>query len=297
MPAANARYRIIGVEHAAILKAANTANEVQSVSISGAPTGGTFTLTFGGQTTAGIAYNATAAQVQSALEALSSIGSGNVSCSGGALPGSAVSVTFQGTLGNTDHPLMTANSAGLTGGTSPTVTVTQTTAGSGSIVEHDLHFINQVSFDVQERDVTFEGDGQEVRKYFISSMTANLKTDTYDLEGISLAFGKNEVTTGLPASVTGRTYFGESAEVAGVRGGLVAEVLAENLETNLNERLRVIAPLGTLTALKPPALQHNQKAGLELKFSAERTTKDVLGLALPSVPTGGCFWYLDRKNA
>ena len=42
------------------------------------PTAGNFTLTFGGQTTANIAYNATPAQVQTALEALSTIGAGNV---------------------------------------------------------------------------------------------------------------------------------------------------------------------------------------------------------------------------
>jgi len=42
------------------------------------PTSGTFTLTFGGQTTAGIQYNATAAAVETALEALSTIGAGNV---------------------------------------------------------------------------------------------------------------------------------------------------------------------------------------------------------------------------
>ena len=40
--------------------------------------GGTFTLTYNGQTTAAIAYNATAAQVQSALEALNNVAPGDV---------------------------------------------------------------------------------------------------------------------------------------------------------------------------------------------------------------------------
>jgi hypothetical protein len=50
-------------------------NEVQTFAIVGdaAPTGGTFTLTFDGETTAGIAYNASTAAVKSALEALSNI--------------------------------------------------------------------------------------------------------------------------------------------------------------------------------------------------------------------------------
>lgn len=43
------------------------------------PTAGTFTLTFSAQTTSNIAHSATPAAVQSALEALSTIGAGNVS--------------------------------------------------------------------------------------------------------------------------------------------------------------------------------------------------------------------------
>ncbi len=54
-----------------------TVNEQQQVSTGGA-TGGTFTLTFSGQTTTALAYNATAAQVQAALEALSNIAPGDV---------------------------------------------------------------------------------------------------------------------------------------------------------------------------------------------------------------------------
>lgn len=43
-------------------------------------TSGTFTLTFNGQTTAAIAYNATAAQIQTALESLANIASGDIRC-------------------------------------------------------------------------------------------------------------------------------------------------------------------------------------------------------------------------
>jgi hypothetical protein len=104
------------------------ANEVQRIAITGAPTGGGFTLTYDGETTATIAYNAAASAVQSALEALSNIVPGDVSCSGGALPSSPVDVTFGGHLGDQDVEQMTA-SASLTGGTSPAVTVTTTTPG------------------------------------------------------------------------------------------------------------------------------------------------------------------------
>lgn len=105
-------------------------NDVQTVSITGSPTGGTFTLTFNGQTTTAIPFNASAAVVAAALAALSNVGGGNVSASGGPEPGTPVVVTFIGLLGNVVQPAMTANSGGLTGGSSPTATVTHTTPGT-----------------------------------------------------------------------------------------------------------------------------------------------------------------------
>lgn len=82
-----------------------------TVTIGGSPSGGTFTLTFAGQTTSGIAYNAAASAVQSALEALSTVGSGNATVTGsaggpytvvidvpGTLTGSGASLTPSGTV-------------------------------------------------------------------------------------------------------------------------------------------------------------------------------------------------------
>lgn len=102
-------------------------NEVQSVTITGAPTGGTFTLTYSGQTTSGIAYNAAASTVQTALTGLSTVGSGNASVTGSA--GGPYTVTFKGDLSGVDASAITASGAGLTGGTSPGVTIATDTAG------------------------------------------------------------------------------------------------------------------------------------------------------------------------
>lgn len=90
-------------------------NEVQTL-FSDA-TSGTFTLTYQGETTSAIAYNASAATIQSELEALPSIGSGNVSCSGGDLPGTAVTVEFTGELAEQDVDTLLVDNSGLSGGT------------------------------------------------------------------------------------------------------------------------------------------------------------------------------------
>lgn len=97
-------------------------DEVQTITEGGSGLT-SFTLTFSGQTTASIAAAATAAQVQSALEALSNIGAGNVSVSGSA--GGPYTVNFIGALLDTNVAQMTATPTGGTG----TVTIATTTGG------------------------------------------------------------------------------------------------------------------------------------------------------------------------
>jgi hypothetical protein len=104
-------------------------NEVQTVTITGGPTGGTFTLTWSGQTTAAIAYNATAAAVQAALEALSNIAPGDVVVTGNA--GGPYTLTWGGTQLGEDVAAPTATGS-FTGGTTPGVTIATTTAGGAA---------------------------------------------------------------------------------------------------------------------------------------------------------------------
>ena len=90
------------------INAGVTPSETQSVFLT-ANTGGTFTLTFNGQTTITLAGTATAAVVQSALESLSSVGLGNVVVQ---QIGSRYVVTFSGALAAANQPLLTSNTAG-----------------------------------------------------------------------------------------------------------------------------------------------------------------------------------------
>jgi hypothetical protein len=113
---------------------AGATNEGQTVTITGTPTGGTFTLTWQGETTAAIAYNATAAAVEAALEALSAVNAGDVAVTGGPGPGTPYVVTFSGQYHGENVAAMTASGASLTGGSSPAVAVTTSTAGGSSSV-------------------------------------------------------------------------------------------------------------------------------------------------------------------
>jgi hypothetical protein len=108
-------------------------NAVQTITVTGTPTGGTFTLNFDGATTTTILYNSTAAQLQAILDALPTIGTGNTLVAGGALPGTPLTVTFRNTLGGAPQPLMTLITNSLTGGSTPTVTPTTTTPGVAGV--------------------------------------------------------------------------------------------------------------------------------------------------------------------
>jgi hypothetical protein len=142
------------------------ANELQSVVLSGAATGGGFTLSFKGQTTTKLAYeanqkdtvtlsgatsgsfrlefkgqlsatipfHASAAEVQSALEALSTINPGNVLVSGAA--GGPYTVEYVGALGSEHAGELRCHGEGLNAGatcTLATVVEGNTSAGTGGV--------------------------------------------------------------------------------------------------------------------------------------------------------------------
>ncbi len=121
-----------------------TINEVQAVTLTGNPTGGTFTLTLGGDTTGAIAYSSTASNsangtaATNALVALPGVGAGNASAAFLATTsGPVYKVTFAATLG--DLPTMSGSGAGLTGGTSPGVSVVSYADGgsvTGQVAPH-----------------------------------------------------------------------------------------------------------------------------------------------------------------
>jgi hypothetical protein len=105
----------------------NGEDEVQLITPGGTVTGGHWHITFSGQTTAELAWNATAATVQAALEALSNVGEGNIAVTGGPLNVGPFTLTFVVSLGGTNVDEVTLTSS-LTG-TLPTITASTDNAG------------------------------------------------------------------------------------------------------------------------------------------------------------------------
>ena len=164
-------------------------NEIQVVTITGGPTGGTFTLTFEGQTTGPIAYNASTATVVTALEALSNIGVGDVGITGSA--GGPYTVTFQAALAGSDRQQMTGSGASLTGG-----------SVSVSVIQEAIVNVNEQQV-VELEDVPSSGT---------FTLTFNSQTTTtiaYNASAATVQAALEGLATPVPGDVS----------VSGVAGG------------------------------------------------------------------------------
>lgn len=102
-------------------------SQVSTLTITGTPAGGNFKVAInGGAETADVAYDATGATLQTALEALGYIAAGDVTVTGGA--GGPYVATFSGALADQVVAVATTNT--FIGGTAPTITAAVTTAAA-----------------------------------------------------------------------------------------------------------------------------------------------------------------------
>jgi hypothetical protein len=107
---------------------------VQTLTVGGTPTSGTFKLAFQGFTTAAITWSATnatlVANIDAALELLPSIGTGGVTTAVGTMTAGigTITLTFAGDHAKRPRSLMTVADNSLAG-TSPTLAIATTTPG------------------------------------------------------------------------------------------------------------------------------------------------------------------------
>lgn len=253
-------------------------NEVQSVYLSGTPTGGTFTLTFGANTTAGIAYNASAAAVQSALAALVSIGSGNVAVTGSGTIASPWFVSFIGALTG-PQSLLTGNGSGITGANQ--VSVTEITHGAAFVNE-----IQKIGWDVLAAPdnitgisgtwtVTFEGSTTSALAWNIDAPTLQSA-----LEALSTIGTGNISVTQTAAPATGSTATSNIFHIT-FQGALAGQNV----------------PQATVNAFGPPGLSFtpisdsfvlgNDYSTIQNGSSAGQD--EVQKITLTNSPSGGTF--------
>lgn len=160
-------------------------------------TGGVFQLTFRNQTTADIAFGASAATVQAALEALSIVGAGGATVTGAGTAGSPYLISLAAAFAGTDYAQLIALNEDLTGPVSITVTVEELQASRGPHHADDpANWLNPATglsgLPVDGDDVFIEmGDAD-------SSLLYGLDLSDVDVNSLTIfnRFGPGEI--GLP---------------------------------------------------------------------------------------------------
>lgn len=114
-------------------------DEIQNIAFSAVPDDGDWSLTFSGQTTSTLAFNAAAMDVQNALNALSNLS--GVTVAGDYTAG--FDVTFAGADGGTDQPLLVEASNTLLASAVPVTTmITESVAGVSPVDTRDVRVID-----------------------------------------------------------------------------------------------------------------------------------------------------------
>ena len=210
-------------------------NEKQTVVVSAALAGDKLVLTYDGQSTGDLAYDATSADVLAALKGLNNIGDNDVEVTDGDPAGWVVE--FKGALATTDVPAIT----GVCGkNEKQTITVTGGAAGDKMVLSWNGENTPELAYDVSGADlqtalegftsidpgdVIVTGDGP----YVVEFAGALAKTNVPTLTGVG---GKNEKQTiTLDAGVSDGTFtltFGEQTTEA-----LAYNISANDLQTAL----------------------------------------------------------------
>jgi hypothetical protein len=157
-------------------------NEQQTITITGSPT--SYKLAFNSSpASTAIPGGAANTALEAAIEALTTVGVGGVSVAGPT--GGPYVVTFSGTLGWQDVPLLTVSA--ITGGTSPTVTVTTTRPGdlaagvklvaNTAAIDHDI-----LLYDVRFSNVVYNKADQHIADFAFEAPT--IGGITVDLSGV-----------------------------------------------------------------------------------------------------------------
>lgn len=233
---------------------ANYGGQVQNLKITGAPTGGTFTLTSGTVTTA-LPYNATTAQVQAALEALVSVGVGQVAVSGTSISdANGFNIVWTGSKAGATANITSTPT--LTGGTTPLAPITQVSAATGwsSMGHTSRGDLPEFGYEGGDHEVKGTWQNESLREIVTKPIqdSVSLTLHQFDQATFELYFGTDS------SAVTG---------VFGVANGNVAPVEKAFLILVVDGANRVgfYAPRASVRRDKSIDLKVDDLAGLPVK--------------------------------
>ena len=295
-------------------------NEIQMITTTDEPDGGTYTLSFGGQTIDDpLSADANAATIQSELEQLSTIGAGNVSVTGGPIGASnPIVITFKGALAAQDVGDITIDASNLlTGGSSAdTPTVTEVKQGHAASGMFTTSANRTYTCTVVGTGEVGNDDDLEIEVKIGTSVvkTVNVGTgyapgDRLDIgDGLFITIGlgtlndgeeftiealANSDTSGVLAAAGINTFFsGSDALNMAVRSdiaatpGRVAAALGADMTDNANAvrmaglRDQAVSDLNSMT---PGEFYHRMVTDLGLQVSVKQMHRDNIGVMVQSL--------------
>lgn len=263
------------------VEAVSPVDEVQTLTITA--TGGTFTLTYDGQTTGAIAFDATSATVQTALLALNNLAPGDVVVTGDG----PHTITFGGTLAGTDVDLITADDALLTG------------PGAEAVVAIDTEGVEEVVAvnEVQTLTVTANGgtytlnyDGQVTTDIAYNASAATIQTALRALSNI----GATDVTVtgsaGGPYTITFLNALAATDVVLIAAGGDVVDSTVVSVPGKVTAPSTVLAGVssGNFAFVLAPSTTYTVDWG-DQSTSTFTTNGSGAGTAAHTYASGGTY--------
>lgn len=175
----------------------------QSATVStGTATAGNFTLTVGGQTTANIAWNATAVAIKTAVELLSTVGAGKATVTGTAATGAGVVITIATPFAGS----VTGTAVALTGGT-----LTVVSSGWRNVGHTSRGDLPEFGYDGGDSEVKGTWQNESLREVVTDPVAdyLTLNLHQFDQDTFELYYGANSsgtagvfsVANGTPAAV------------------------------------------------------------------------------------------------
>lgn len=234
-------------------------NETQDITFAPVPTGGDYRLTFLGETTPEIPFNASAAQLRTLLETLGAIDPGDIEVT---LIAGGHSIEFVGRKAGMDFAAIEVNPLELSGGFGPTDIMFGATAPPSAAVNE----VQQITFD----PITIGG-----------ATLPRVDGGTYQL-GFDGEFTGDLPFNAAPAVVEDAlealaTIGAGNVSVGGVAGNLTVTFIGDKAANNVRS---IVVNTSQLTRDEPIEIDLIQEAAL---------TNEIQRFGLPSQVSGGTF--------
>ncbi|HUS71979.1 MAG TPA: flagellar filament capping protein FliD [Sedimentisphaerales bacterium] len=195
--------------------------EVQHLDFISKATSGTWTLTYDGQTTAAIAYNATTAEVQAALELLPNVSTDDITVGGDELTANNGTMTFEFTNIPGDVNMLVIDSSSLTPSDPSNWVFTEEEKGQDGYINRSSNTVDDVISGVTlHLHDTTEAGGEEI------TLTRNIKSVTAKINSMITAY--NAVVVYLQE----KTGYNDELKTAGVlMGDYIVSTIRNNIRT------------------------------------------------------------------